>query len=221
MEVEQVSPDKLIPHEKNPKKHPKTQLKKLIKNIEEFGFTNPILAIKHKKKRVVIAGHARLEASKQMGLKKVPVVMLPISYEKALAYVIADNRIAEESEWDEEALRDLVDDIQNLEMPLELTGLDDDEIDDILFPNDEKGSAPSEIDQALQLKPPREYVLIMCEDEDAGQEQFEKLKELLGLKPVRRGGYKVGSPFDDIGTERVVKASDFIRIIEDAHSNSK
>jgi hypothetical protein len=51
----------------------------------------------------------------------------------------------------------------------------------------------------------------MCDDLD----EWERLKVALSLTPVRRGGYKQGSPFDDVGTQRVVKAADLLKVIDD------
>jgi hypothetical protein len=67
-----------------------------------------------------------------------------------------------------------------------------------------------ELPQALQLEPAREYAVIVC----ATPDEWERLKVVLDLTPVRRGGYKKGSPLDDIGTQRVVRASDFLAMIE-------
>jgi hypothetical protein len=67
-----------------------------------------------------------------------------------------------------------------------------------------------DIPQALQLHPPREYVVVMCED----LAEWELLKVALSLTPVRRGGYRKGSPLDDVGTQRVVKAVDLLTVIE-------
>lgn len=78
------------------------------------------------------------------------------------------------------------------------------------------GLAPKEsaapetlLDQAIQLEPGREYVLVACESED----DWERLKIALNLQPVRRGGYKPGSPFDDIGTERVILAERLLALL--------
>ena len=60
-----------------------------------------------------------------------------------------------------------------------------------------------ELPQGVQLEPPREYALIMCANED----EWTRLKKALQLTPVRRGGYKRGSPRDDVGTQRVVWAA--------------
>ena len=69
------------------------------------------------------------------------------------------------------------------------------------------------LDQAVQLKPQREYVVVMCA-EDGGIE-FERLRSLLGLAMVRKGGYRPGSPFDTPGVQRVIHASELIARLEE------
>ena len=122
MKIETVEIDKLKPFERNPKKHPESQLKKLEKSISEFGWTNPILATKD---GMVVAGHARLEAAKRLNIGKVPVIYLDMPYEKAIAYVIADNRLAELAETDTAQLSALLGELSVLpDFDIELTGFD-------------------------------------------------------------------------------------------------
>jgi hypothetical protein len=64
----------------------------------------------------------------------------------------------------------------------------------------------TKIPQAIQLEPDHEYAVVMCKDAD----EWEALKVALNLTPVRRGGYKKGSAFDAVGTQRVVKAGDLL-----------
>lgn len=122
MQVEYVDIDKLIPFEKNPKKHPDDQIKRIVRSIQEFGFTNPIMALKEN--NMVIAGHARLKAARQMNLAQVPVIFLDMPYEKAIAYVVADNRLAELAQWDNQMLLPLLDEIKLADIDVELTGFD-------------------------------------------------------------------------------------------------
>jgi len=68
-----------------------------------------------------------------------------------------------------------------------------------------------ELDQAIQLKPPREYVVIICNDSN---DEWGELQKKLNLQPVRRGGYKKGSAFDSVGTQRVVTAEEFLKLIK-------
>lgn len=120
MQVQNVSVDILKPFEKNPKIHTDEQIDKIIRSIKEFGWANPILALKEN--NMVIAGHARLKAAKKMNLSEVPVIFLDMPYEKAIAYVVADNRLAEIAEWDNTILLPLLDEIKLAGVDVELTG---------------------------------------------------------------------------------------------------
>jgi len=62
------------------------------------------------------------------------------------------------------------------------------------------------LDQAVQLRPAREYIVVMCESEG----EWAHLVTAFDLKASRRGGYKRGSPYDDIGTNRVIYASELL-----------
>jgi hypothetical protein len=65
-------------------------------------------------------------------------------------------------------------------------------------------------DQAVQLKPAMEYIIIACDTQD----EFDDLRERLKLRMVRRGGYKKGSEWDDVGVERVIKYGRFIKLMK-------
>jgi ParB-like chromosome segregation protein Spo0J len=97
-QIEQKSVEDLIPYERNPKAHPDTQIEQLANSILEWGWTIPILVDEHNN---VIAGHGRLYAAKHLGLEEVPCIVADgWSDEQKQAYVIADNKLAENSEWD-------------------------------------------------------------------------------------------------------------------------
>ena len=89
------------PYEKNAKRHPKEQIEKLAAIIKRHGFDQPIVVDEH---GVIIKGHGRLLASKQLGLKKVPVLVRgDLSPAQVREARIADNRVSEFG-WDFEAL---------------------------------------------------------------------------------------------------------------------
>jgi hypothetical protein len=92
------------------------------------------------------------------------------------------------------------------------TGYDDASLAELIDDTSDRPAAEHEkkpdLDQAIQLRPNREYVVVMCADDEG--EEWEQLKQALKLKPVRRGGYKPGSPFDMVGTQRVIYAADLI-----------
>lgn len=121
--------DELKEHPQNPRIHPGSAIDKLTRSIEEFGFTQPILVSKD---GYILAGHARLKASKQAGLTEVPVIFLDLEGEKATAYLIADNKLQEETDWDLAVLKDLMDDLKIDGFDLELTGFSEEEIEDLM-----------------------------------------------------------------------------------------
>ena len=92
----------LKPSPNNPRRHSAAQITQIIASIREFSFTNPLLIGSD---GTVIAGQGRLVAATQMGMTELPVVLLAhLSPAQRRAYVIADNRLALNSSWDEEIL---------------------------------------------------------------------------------------------------------------------
>ena len=92
----------LRPRQGNPRTHSKKQIAQIARAIEQFGFTNPVLVDDC---NGIIAGHGRVEAAKIAGLQEVPTVRLSAMSEAAIrAYVIADNKLAENAGWDRNLL---------------------------------------------------------------------------------------------------------------------
>ena len=123
MEIKQVPISKLKLASYNPRTHPDKAIEVLVKSIENYGFTNPILT--QKKTNIVIAGHARIKAAQKLGIKQVPVIYLDFDEVTAKAYTIMDNRSAELTEWDYPALKDLTVDIDLGNIDISLTGFDE------------------------------------------------------------------------------------------------
>ena len=93
----------LIPDPRNARTHPKRQIDQLKASIQEFGFTNPILADPSGN---IIAGHGRLQAARAIGLTEVPTIILSgLSEVQKRALRIADNKIALNAGWDLEILQ--------------------------------------------------------------------------------------------------------------------
>jgi ParB-like chromosome segregation protein Spo0J len=93
----------LIPYALNSRTHSDEQIAQLAASIREFGFTNPVLVDEQNN---LIAGHGRLLAARKLKLDKVPaVVVTGLDDRKRRALVIADNKLALNAGWDEEALR--------------------------------------------------------------------------------------------------------------------
>jgi len=129
MEIKTVKISELKPHPKNPRVHPDSAIEKLERSIKEFGWTNPILVSKD---GYILAGHARLKAAEKAGFEEVPVIYLPLEGAKAEAYLIADNRLQDETDWDLPKLKDLLQELDTGELDLELTGFGMDEIEELM-----------------------------------------------------------------------------------------
>jgi ParB-like chromosome segregation protein Spo0J len=196
---------------RNPKEH---HLGALRESFERFGVVSPVV-IDERTGRLV-AGHGRIDV---LRLKKaagedppvnirengkdwlVPVVR-GIAFEtdaEVEAYILADNRIGERGGWNAEKLDTVLAELHGVDA-LFGTGFDRDVVARKLRAKANKARVV--LDQAVQLMPQREYIVVMCEDAD----DWEWLKEALELRRVRRGGYPPGSPRDLIGTERVIPA---------------
>ena len=120
----------LRPYERNARTHTKGQIAQVARSIQEFGWTNPIL-VDHE--GMVIAGHARLEAAKSLGMEEVPTICLDhLSREQVRAYVIADNATALNAGWDQDILRLELTDLRSLGYDLDFTGFDRDALDEML-----------------------------------------------------------------------------------------
>lgn len=136
MDIKQIKVDKIKPYEKNAKKHPKSQLKKIADSLKEFGFNQPIVV---DKSNTIIVGHGRYEAAKLLGMTEVPVLTINITDEKAKAYRLADNKL-NESDWEMELV---IDELKGLSMQmLSLTGFDNDLI---LEPENKDEEIPEDV----------------------------------------------------------------------------
>ena len=130
MEIIYKKVDELIPYVNNARTHSKEQINQICASINEYGFTNPILI---DEKGMIIAGHGRLMASKQLGLEQVPCIELKgLTEAQKKAYIIADNKMALNAGWDEELLKLELENLKELDFDLDLTGFDTSELDAIL-----------------------------------------------------------------------------------------
>nr|DAQ54378.1 MAG TPA: adenine specific DNA methyltransferase [Caudoviricetes sp.] len=157
--VEYRKPDDLKPYDRNSRTHSKAQVETLARSIREYGFTNPILLDED---GVIIAGHGRLQAAREVGLEQVPTITLRgLSEAQRRALVLADNRIALDAGWDIDLLKLELADLRDEGFDLSLTGFSLEEIDTLLDPAaDEKDpdDAPALPDEP-QSKPGDVYLL--------------------------------------------------------------
>jgi len=132
--IQYRSLDSLVPYARNPRTHSEEQIAQIAASIREFGFTNPILT---DSKQGIIAGHGRLAAAKELGMETVPCIDLShLTDDQRRALVIADNKLALNSGWNDELLRLELTDLKELGADLELTGFDPMELADIILGKD-------------------------------------------------------------------------------------
>jgi DNA modification methylase len=120
------------------RKHPKKQVARLARGIEEHGFNVPVLI---DKAGMILAGHARVEAARQARLESVPVIVIShLSETEARAFVLFDNRIAEGGEWRRDVLALEFEALLEVDADLALTGFELPEIDVVLDEARESGA---------------------------------------------------------------------------------
>lgn len=130
--------EKLSPYARNARTHSSGQVAQIAASIAEFGFNAPILV---DSSAGIIAGHGRLLAARKLGLAEVPVIVLDhLTETQKRAYILADNRIAENAGWDEDLLRQELEALQADNVALDLLGFGDDDLA-ALLPREEQPHA--------------------------------------------------------------------------------
>lgn len=166
IEIKKIS--ELHLNEQNPRRNDHV-VPYLVKSIEQFGFNNPVLIDKHNK---VIAGHTRIKAAAKLEMDEVPTIMLEhLSPGQAKAYMIADNKLNEIADWDNDILKGILDELPPT-IDIEALGFTQAEIDALI---DFKPDLPDE-DQEKEIKPDF-TVIVTCKDEDEQQELFLELRD--------------------------------------------
>lgn len=203
------APDQLLANPKNWRTHPREQREALLDVLKSVGWVQRVIV--NKRTGHLIDGHMRVEVAMKEGIPEVPVVYVDVT----------------------EAEEDLI--LASLDPLSGLAGMDKERLEDLLKGLDPEGTAikalladleaelgigepdggenpdvETILDQAVQVEPGKELVVIVCDSE----EEFAELRRVLGLGLVRRGGYKKGSAFDATGIERVVSAGKVLALAE-------
>ena len=125
-EMQLIPIAKLVPYVNNARTHSPEQIAKICSSLREFGFINPVIIDRD---YGVIAGHGRILAAKEEGIKEVPCVFADhLTEAQKKAYIIADNRMAMDAGWDEELLRVEIESLQGMDFDPLLTGFDEKEL---------------------------------------------------------------------------------------------
>ena len=129
MDVVDLPLERLIPYARNPRKNA-AAVATVAASLKEFGWRQPIVVDEG---MVILAGHTRLEAARQLGLATAPVhIARELTPAQARAYRLMDNRASENAEWDEALLGLELGDLQGDGLDLALTGFDDAELSRLL-----------------------------------------------------------------------------------------
>lgn len=159
--IEFVEIDRLTPCSRNARTHSKRQIEQLIRSIEYFGWTNPILIDDHGE---IIAGHGRYIAAKAMNLPIIPVVRLShLSEADKRAYLVADNRLAENAGWDRDLLAIELQAVIDLGVDIEITGFETAEID-VMLDEAAAVNADSNTGPENQIPPPAKTAVTQIGD---------------------------------------------------------
>jgi len=133
--LQMVGITKLVPYVNNARTHSAAQISKLRASIREFGFINPVIIDGN---YGIIAGHGRVVAAQEEGLSEVPCVLVDhLTEAQKKAYILADNRYAQDAGWDEEMLRIEIEGLQAEDFDVSLTGFREDEITDLFALKDD------------------------------------------------------------------------------------
>jgi hypothetical protein len=128
--IELLPIGQIAPYQGNARTHSKEQVGQIAESIKRFGFNNPVLIDEN---GVIVAGHGRVAAAKLLGLKKVPALRLShLSPAEKKAYILADNKLAENAGWNKENLAIELQELVDLNFEVELTGYETGEIAIIL-----------------------------------------------------------------------------------------
>ena len=149
-QMQMVKVSELIPYVNNARTHSQEQVNKLRSSLREFGFVNPVIIDQDKN---VIAGHGRLMAAKEEGITEVPCVLVDYLTEaQKKAYILADNRYAQDAGWDEELLRLEIEALEGMDFDVSLTGFNEDEISDLFAGADTSDTQDDDFDLSDALE---------------------------------------------------------------------
>lgn len=176
--IELMNVESLNPYKNNSRVHSDKQVQQIVNSIKEFGFTIPVLI---DETNMIIAGHGRVMAAQKMQLEQVPAIVASgWTDEMKRAYVIADNKLTENSTWDEELLKSEIKQLEFDNYNLDFLGFDVDELTD-LFLDKEFGKTDAleewtDMPEYEGLEPCYKKVVVSFDDE----ESFNAFFELVG-----------------------------------------
>ena len=196
VQIKEINIGDLIPYEKNPRKN-EGAIEYVKNSIEQFGFRVPIVIDKN---NVIVCGHTRYVAAKQLGLKKVPCVIADdLTDEQIAAYRLADNKVAEFSDWDMPLLNEELDKL--LDFDMSAFGFFDDEDEE---EEEREEEIIPEVEFTEVLEEENNYIVLFFDNaiDWLQAETLFDIKSVKGLSTRKDGG---GTPSKGVG--RVLNGS--------------
>lgn len=194
LQIKYRSVTELEPYAANARKHSPEQIAQIAKSIDEFGFNAPILLDGN---NGIIAGHGRYEAALTLGLSEVPTIDLAhLDETQKRAYILADNKIAMNAEWDIQMLGEELDALNSLDVDLGLLGFSTDDLARISddrdlaaingMANDADGDEDDDDEDESNDEPPRTelFPLSLMLDHDQRELVFKALKKAKQAKDL-------------------------------------
>lgn len=173
--VEKRSVQELIPYDRNPKIHSEQQIQQIAESIREWGWTVPVVIDEAGN---VLAGHGRLFAAQSIGIEEVPcVVASNWSEQQKKAYIIADNKVQENSSWDFSLLSEEINNLSENGFSLEKLGLSEADVSLLqnLSPDEEfkfdYDDVVADVGQSVSSEPSKttdgyvEFAVVLSEDD--------------------------------------------------------
>jgi DNA modification methylase len=145
-QVERRDLASLVPYANNARTHSKAQVEQLAASIREWGWTVPVLVDEDEG---IIAGHGRVLAAQELGITEVPVMVASgWSEAQKRAYIIADNKLTMNAEWNDDLLKLELNDLNGMDFDISLTGFSDDDLATLFKKETEGLTDPDEIPDA-------------------------------------------------------------------------
>ena len=201
-EIQLLEVDKIIPNPKNANRHSIEQIKRLEKLIDFQGFRNPLII--SNRTGFLVVGHGRLEAAKNLGMEKIPVIYQDFESEaQEYAYLISDNEIARWAELDKQAVYD---ELEKIDLPsFDLLGIEDFDIK--LDEPEDDAEIEGDLDFSKEIDEKNDYVVLLFENKNDLKIAHEKL----GIKTVKLNLSVNGNKNLEItGTGRVIDGKPII-----------
>jgi len=203
MTYQNIPIDKIIPYARNARTHSKAQIAQLRASLREFGFINPVLI---DEKYNCLAGHGRLEAARLENLKEVPVVFVEhLTENQKKAYILADNRIAENSGWDKQLLSVELAELKTADFDTSLLGFDKKELADLFAGDNAPKDDNFDITQKIKPRAKRGDVWqlgrhrLMCGDSTSPEDFARLMNGATAQMAVTSPPYGVGKSYEELG----------------------